>query len=130
MPKQPLITIVDDDQSVGEAIANLLRAAGFSARPYRSAEDFLQSTRLRRTACLIVDLRMPGMTGLELHRRLMQSDRPIPTVLITAHADQSVRAQALEAGVVCYLTKPFHEDDLLGCIAQALAHGKKEEEGP
>jgi FixJ family two-component response regulator len=70
------------------------------------------------------------MTGLELHRHLMQSDRPIPTVLITAHADESLRAQALRAGVVCYLTKPFHEDDLLGCIRSALAHGRKEGKGP
>jgi FixJ family two-component response regulator len=130
MPKQPLISIVDDDPSVGEAIANLLRAAGFSARAYCCAEDFLQSPRRRRTACLIADLRMPGMTGLELHRHLMQSDRPIPTVLITAHADESLRAQALRAGVVCYLTKPFHEDDLLGCIRSALAHGRKEGKGP
>lgn len=125
MPKQPVITIVDDDESVREALMSLMRAVGFACEAYACAEDFLRSGRPHRTACLIADVRMPGMTGLELRRHLVASGNPIPTVLITAHHDQDGRARALQAGVICYLTKPFDEDDLLGCIHSALEHATK-----
>jgi len=130
MPKkQPVIAIVDDDDSIREATMSLMRALGFSAEAYPCAEDFLKSGRLQRTSCLIADVRMPGMSGLELHRRLVALGKPIPTVLITAHPDDRVRARALKAGVICYLTKPFDEDDLIGCIDSALELGKRDRRG-
>jgi FixJ family two-component response regulator len=129
MPKKPVITIVDDDESVREALMSLMRALGFISEAYECAEDFLKSGRLRRTSCLIADVRMPGMTGLELYRHLVASGNPIPTVLITAHHDEAGRASALKAGVMCYLAKPFDEDDLLGCIHSALEHGKNDGKG-
>lgn len=123
MPKkQPVIAIVDDDASVREAIMSLLRAWGFSTEAYPCAEDFLKSGRLDRTSCLIADVRMPGMTGPELHRHLVGSGNPIPTILITAHPDDRVRTRALKAGVVRYLIKPFDEDELIGGIHSALGH--------
>ena len=109
---------------------SLMRALGFTSEAYQCAEDFLKSGRIQRTSCLIADVRMPGMTGLELYRHLVASGKPIPTVLITAHPDDGIRARALKAGIICYLTKPFREDDLLGCIRSALDRGKKEGKGP
>jgi FixJ family two-component response regulator len=130
MPKQqPVIAIVDDDESVREATMSLLRASGFSTEAYGCAEDFLKSRRLQRISCLIADVRMPEITGPELHRRLVASGNPIPTVLITAHPDEGVRTRALKDGIVCYLTKPFDDDDLLGCIRSALEHGKRDGRG-
>lgn len=132
MPKKkPVIAIVvvDDDESVREAIMSLMRAVGFATEAYPCAQDFLTSGRLQRTSCLIADMRMPGMSGLELHRRLVLSGNPIPTVLITAHPDDGTRARALEAGIIGYLTKPFDDDDLLGCIRSALDHRKKDGKG-
>jgi FixJ family two-component response regulator len=130
MPKKkPVIAIVDDDDSIREATMSLMRALDFSAEAYPCAEDFLTSGRLQRTSCLIADVRMPGMSGLELHRRLVLSGNPIPTVLITAHPDDGTRARALEAGIIGYLTKPFDDDDLLGCIRSALDHRKKDGKG-
>ena len=112
--------IVDDNESVREALSGLMRSLGYSATAFPSGESFLASSRLRRTACLIADVQMPGMTGLELHRRLLASAKPVPTILITAYHDDRVQAQALNAGVVCYLTKPFDESELLACIHSAL----------
>jgi FixJ family two-component response regulator len=130
MLNKPLIAIVDDDASVREATMSLMRALGFLAEAFACAEDFLDSGRVQRTTCLIADVRMPGMSGLDLYRRLVASGRPIPTVLITAHSDDEVRARALKVGILCYLTKPFREEDLLGCIRSALDHGKTEGSGP
>ena len=120
MPKKPLISIVDDDESVREATKGLMKSLGFTAKTFSSAADFLTSRHLRRTACLIADVNMPGMTGPELHDRLRDLGSTIPTILITAYHDDNVRARALSAGVICYLRKPFDEDDLLVCIHSAL----------
>ena len=130
MPNKPLIAIVDDDASVREAIMSLVRASGFMAEAFPCAEDFLKSDGVLRTSCLVADFRMPGMSGLELYRCLIASGEPIPTILITAHSDEWVRARALKTGILCYLTKPFDEDDLLGCIRSALDHGKARDSGP
>ncbi len=121
MAKKPLISIVDDDESVREATKGLMKSLGFTVEAFPSAEDFLASRHLRRTSCLIADVNMPGMTGLELHRRLKAAGKTIPTILITAYPDDGVRARALTNGVICYLSKPFDEDDLLVCISSALA---------
>lgn len=124
MPKKPVISIVDDDPSVREGTVDLLDSMGFIAEPFERADDFLKSNRLHSTSCLISDVRMPGMTGLELHNRLVESGNVIPTILITAFPNDRDRERALQAGVKCYLTKPFNEDDLLACIRSALeCHG-------
>jgi FixJ family two-component response regulator len=120
LAKKFVIAIVDDDESVREALTGLVRSLGYSATAFPSADSVLRSRRLRGIACLIADVQMPGMTGLELHRRLVASGKPIPTILITAYPDERVRAQALNAGVCCYLTKPFDESELLACIHSAL----------
>ena len=121
--KTPVISIVDDDESVREGLTDLVRSMGFIAEAFQRAEDFLKSPRLRRTSCLIADVQMPGMSGIELHGRLVQSGSPIPTVLMTAYPDDKARARALKAGVICYLTKPFSNDELLECIRTALELG-------
>ena len=118
------VAIVDDDESVREAMSGLMRSLGFSVKAFSSGEGFLRSNCLRRAACLIADVQMPGMTGLELHHRLVTSGRPIPTILITAYVDEKVRAQALKAGVACYLPKPIDESKLLACIDSALGDQK------
>jgi FixJ family two-component response regulator len=122
MPIKPAIAVVDDDQPVRDATTDLLRARGFIAKAFPSAEDFLKSTRIRITSCLIADVRMPGMSGLELYGRLIALGTPIPTILITAYPDEEIRARALNAGVTGYLTKPFGEKELLDCIDLTLKH--------
>src|SRR5262249_2291457 len=110
----PLISIVDDDEGTREALAVLTRSFGFVAEPYSSAAEFLASNRVPMTACLIADVNMPGMTGLQLHRRLMRLGHAIPTVLITAYPDDAVRARAFRDGVIGYLSKPCSDATLLG----------------
>src|SRR5271165_6757694 len=118
--EKPVISIVDDDASVREGTADLIEAMGFNAEAFDGADDFLKSSRLHSTSCLIADVRMPGMTGFELHNHLVGSGNFIPTILITAFPDDRDRARALRAGVICYLAKPFNEDELLACIQFAL----------
>jgi FixJ family two-component response regulator len=118
---KPLISIVDDDELIRDAATGLIKSLGYNAVAFASAEDFLSSRQLLQTACLIADINMPEMSGLDLHRQLSASGKSIPTVLITAYPDDGVRKRALSAGVIGYLTKPFEEDDLLGCVRSALA---------
>jgi CheY-like chemotaxis protein len=120
---KPLIAIVDDDAAVREALEGLMRALGYDAEPFACGEDFLNSPLIERTACLIADVQMPGITGVELHRRLIASGQPVPTVLITAYPDDDIRARALAAGAICYLGKPFSEDELLRCLDSAFHRG-------
>ena len=121
MPKtKPQISVVDDDESMREAIRGLMRSLGYRAQAFRSAEEFLTSRQVLHTCCLIADVQMPGMTGLELHRHLVALGKTIPTILITAYPDDSVRERALGDGVVGYLSKPFDENDLLACIRSSL----------
>jgi len=115
-----VIAVVDDDESVREALTGLMKSLGYRAVAFQSAEDFLHSRRRHGTACLIADVQMPGMTGPELYDRLVASGKPIPTILITAYPDETMRARALQAGVKGYLAKPFSEDDLLTCLRSAL----------
>jgi FixJ family two-component response regulator len=127
MPRTPVISIVDDDLSIREATTNLIRAMGFTAEAYPSAEDFLQSDSLLRTSCLIADMRMPGISGLELHNRLVASRTPVPTILITAFPDERDQARAREAGIIGYLPKPFNETELLACIHSVLKTSAEDE---
>ena len=122
MSRVPLITIVDDDDALRNSLDNLLRSAGFRAHGFASAEAFLRSDQARETACLIVDVRMPDMNGLELQRQIVAANWQIPIIFMTAHADDEARARALEAGAVAFLYKPCREDDLLHAIDVALKH--------
>ena len=121
MAEGPLIVIVDDDKSVRNATHDLLRSAGFSTATFENAESFLGSRVRGRAACLVADMRMPGMTGLELHQALVASGDGIPTVIITAYPEELMLARAREAGITCCLTKPFTPDELLECVQEALA---------
>ena len=122
MSRVPLIAIVDDDDALRNSLDNLLRSAGFRAQGFSLAEAFLRSDQARETACLIVDVRMPGMNGFELQRQMVAANWQIPIIFITAHADDEARARALEAGAVAFLYKPCREDDLLHAIDVALKH--------
>ncbi|HUN95913.1 MAG TPA: response regulator [Bradyrhizobium sp.] len=120
MPNDVLIAIVDDGEPLREAMQSLLKALGFAVETFASAEEFLKFDRLRKVACLIADVQMPGMSGPELHRQLVASGNPIPTILMTAYPDDRVRTRALQDGVACYLIKPVKEDHLLACIRSSL----------
>ena len=115
-----LISIVDDDESMREAIQSLLRSVGFRAKTFASGEQFLQSDQIENTACLILDVRMPGMSGLDLQRRLMATECRIPIVFVTAHGEEEARSRALQEGAVDFLLKPFSEEALLNAIQAAL----------
>jgi len=120
LPDKIVIAVVDDDELVREALTGFVRSLGYCAIAFASAADFLNSKRRHRAACLLTDVQMPGMTGPELHDRLVARGEPIPTILITAYPNETVRARMLQAGVNGYLTKPFAENDLLACIDSAL----------
>jgi FixJ family two-component response regulator len=121
MSAAPLISIVDDDDSLRNSLNNLIRSVGFRVQGFPSAEAFLNSNQLHDTACLILDVRMPGMNGLDLQRQLVATDCRIPIIFITSHGDGDARARALEAGAVDFLYKPFREEALLKAIDTALS---------
>jgi FixJ family two-component response regulator len=124
VPKGPLVAIVDDDESIRDTTKDLLESAGFSAAVFARPASLLKSRRLSQISCLIADMRMPKMSGLELHQHLVASNHPIPTILMTAYPDVRAQAQAIKANAVCYLIKPFAADDLLACVRCALLrHG-------
>ena len=121
MTSIPLVSIVDDDESVRESLRGLIRSIGLGVQTFASAEDFSRSEQLENTDCLILDVRMPGMSGLDLQRHLAASERDIPIIFITAHgSDEGTRARALRDGAVAYLIKPFSEDSLLEAVQTAL----------
>jgi FixJ family two-component response regulator len=120
MANLPLISVVDDDDSVRESLQGLIRSVGFAVAVFASAEEFLSSDDLHNTDCLILDVRMPGMNGLDLQRQLRTTHHQIPVVFITAHGDEEARQRALNGGAVGYLLKPFSEEALLIAIAAAL----------
>jgi FixJ family two-component response regulator len=121
----PIVAIVDDDEAVGNAIKVLMRSIGLVAHAFSSGEKFLHSPELSRAGCLVVDFDMPRMSGLELHNNLSRLGKDIPTVMITAYPSDEMRARALQAGVICYLPKPFDESDLLDCVQTALDRAKR-----
>jgi FixJ family two-component response regulator len=121
MAEKPLVAIVDDDESIRNATRDLLRAAGFSTATFQDAESFLGSASRASASCVVADIRMPGMTGLELYQTLVASGDGIPTVIITAHPEDATRSRAREAGITCYLSKPFVPDELVECVREALA---------
>jgi FixJ family two-component response regulator len=124
---RPVISIVDDDESVREGTVDLFNSMGFAAVAFLSAGDFLSSDHLHGTSCLVADVQIPGMTGLELHNRLLGSGIMIPTILITGFPNDRDRTRALQTGVICYLAKPFNHNDLLTCIRAALEADETDE---
>jgi FixJ family two-component response regulator len=122
MPNASIISIVDDDPSVREGLADLVNSMGYQAETFKRAEHFLKSHWLRDTSCLIVDVQMPEMTGLELYSTLAGLGVKIPTIMITAFPNKDDRDRALNAGVCCYLTKPFKKGELITCIRSTLGH--------
>ena len=115
-----VISIVDDDASLRRSFRNLLTSVGFRVEAFASAESFLESPHRERTACLVVDLRMPGMSGLELLRHLAAKGARVPTIVLTAHGDDAAREQSLQAGAVAFLGKPFHSETLIEAIRTAV----------
>jgi FixJ family two-component response regulator len=128
MPKTSLVSVVEDDQFFRESMRRLMRSLGYSVEAFPSAADFLASPRLGETACLIADVNMPAMTGLELHRRLIEMGHAVPTILVTAYPDDDVRKRALNDGIVCYLRKPVDENHLMRCLRAALHSGEPPKE--
>ena len=118
--ERKLVAIVDDDESVRRALEGLMKVVGLPARTFASAEEFLESEEQRRTGCLIADIRMPGMSGLELQATLNAGDRRIPTIFITAHGDEKTRLKALRAGAVEFVAKPFDDEALVASVRAAL----------
>jgi FixJ family two-component response regulator len=115
-----LISIVDDDQPFRESMRKLVTLLGYTVEAFPSAADFLASRFLPETACLVADVHMPGMTGVELHRHLVNTGHAIPTILVSAYPDEAVRDRALKDGVVCYLSKPVDDHHLERCLRSAL----------
>lgn len=121
MSAKPLIAVVDDDESVRQAIGALIRSLGYAAVAFAAAGELLTSGRRNEISCVIADVQMPVLSGLDLHRQLAASGKPIPTILITAYFDERIRRDAHDAGVTCYLMKPFREGELVACLRSALA---------
>ena len=121
MSDQVLISIVDDDRPFRESMRRLMKSLGYVAEGFPTAADFLASRRLKETSCLIADVHMPAMTGLELYRHLIDAGRRIPTILVTAYPTDADRDRALRDGVACYLRKPLDEEDLSRCLRAVLS---------
>jgi FixJ family two-component response regulator len=118
---KPVVSVVDDDESVRESLAGLIRSVGLAVKVFESAEDFLGSDLVAGTDCLILDVRMPGMDGLELQRRLKTRQPDLPVIFITAHgSEEEVRQRALAAGALDYLLKPLSEEEVLSAVDKAL----------
>ena len=124
MPSAPLVSIVEDDDFLRASMRRLMRSLGFTVETFPSAAGLLASPRLAETACLITDVNMPAMTGIELYRHLVKTGQAIPTILITAYPSDLDRIAALNEGVVCYLHKPLDQQHLIRCLDAALSTGK------
>jgi FixJ family two-component response regulator len=119
----PHISVIDDDDSVREAMKNLVDMLGYSVDVFASAEAFLASSRVNSTACVIADVQMPGMSGVELHRRLLAGGRPVPVIFVTAYPNESIRDRVMRDGAIGYLSKPLQKRSLLDCLDRALSSG-------
>ena len=115
-----MIAIVDDDEAVREATKTLVRSLGYSASTFGSAEEFLKSKQFSNTSCLITDLQMPGLSGLDLQDQLIADGHRIPIIFVTAYPDENARTRAMNAGAIAFLSKPYKDDHLLGYLEKAL----------
>jgi FixJ family two-component response regulator len=118
-----LVSIVDDDEPVREATSNLLESYGYVTATFASADEFLQSDHVDKTACLVTDLRMPGTNGIELQQRLRETGRRIPTIVVTAHPEEHMRRAAMNIGALAFLAKPVSDERLLSYLEIAFARG-------
>jgi CheY-like chemotaxis protein len=130
MPKALLIAVVEDDWFFRDSMRSLMKSLGYTVEAFSSAADFLASPYLTETACLIADVHMPAMTGLELYRHLVDTGYAIPTILVTAYPNDADRARALNAGVACYLRKPVDDNHLMRCLRTALSCAELPDEDP
>ena len=128
MSKSSLVSIVEDDRFFRESMRRLLKSSCYTVEAFPSAADFLASPRLVETACLIADVHMPAMTGIELYRHLVEAGYAIPTILVTAYTNEVDQARALNDGVICYLRKPIGEQHLMRCLRAVLQSGESAEE--
>lgn len=124
LTKTGIIAIVDDDEPLREALGSVMKAAGFATHTFATAEEFLESTTQRETACLILDVRLPGMSGIELQQRLADADCRVPIIFVTAHGDASLRDLVMKSGAAGFLNKPVRSDALLREIHAALAKNR------
>ena len=122
-----VISIIDDDESVREATKSLVRSLGYTAAVFASAEEYLQSDRLKDSSCLITDLHMPGMSGADLQDRLIADGRQIPMIFVTAYYEEKVRDRVLDAGAYGFLRKPFNDESLIECLDKALTASSSEQ---
>jgi len=122
--KQSMISVVDDDQAFRESMRRLLKSLGYPVAVFPSAAEFLASSTLATTACLVADVQMPEITGIELYRRLLETGHAIPTILVTGYSDDDVRQHMLTLGVACYLRKPLEEAQLISCLHSIFARAK------
>jgi FixJ family two-component response regulator len=120
MPKTSLVSVVEDDQYFRDSMRRLMKSLGYHVETFSSAANFLASPRLIETTCLITDVHMPAMTGIELYKHLTEAGYAIPTIVVTAYPDDGERTRALNDGVVCYLRKPVDEQHLIRCLRAAL----------
>lgn len=125
MSEQALISIIDDDQSFRESMRRLVKSLGYGVAVFPSAAEFLASPRLSSTTCLVADVHMPAMTGIELYSHLRSTGHSIPTILVTAYPDERVQERMLNMGVGCYLRKPLEEATLIDCLRSAIASGTR-----
>lgn len=117
-----LIAVIEDDASVRVAVSSLVRSFGYDARGFESAEDFLASDAVDGTACIITDIQMPGMSGIDLKRHLTANGNAVPVIMITAQAEPDLEPQALASGAACFLRKPFEAEALIACLRSALSN--------
>jgi FixJ family two-component response regulator len=130
MPENnPVVYVVDDDPSIRDALDSLIRSVGFRAQTFASAQDFLKSTRPDAPGCLVLDVRLPGLSGLDLQRELARVDIRIPIIFITGHGDIPMSVSAMKGGAVEFLTKPFRDQDLLDAIQAAVERDRASQEG-
>src|ERR1700686_4701518 len=127
--EQPVVYVVDDDAGVRQALDSLIRSVGFSVQTFASAQDFLNSKRTSVPGCLVLDVRMPGLSGLDLQRDLAEADIHIPVIFVTGHADIPMSVRAMKAGAVEFLTKPVRDQDLLDAIQQAIERDRASQRG-
>jgi FixJ family two-component response regulator len=123
LSEQSLISIIDDDRAFRDSMRRLLKSLGYAVAVFPSAAEFLASPKLAATACLVADVHMPSITGVELYMHLIETGHLIPTILVTAYPDDSVQERMLTLGVECYLRKPLEEAHLIGCLRSACARG-------
>jgi FixJ family two-component response regulator len=123
-----MVFIVDDDAPMRESLKNLMRSVGLRVEVFASAQEFLRSTRPDVPGCLVLDVRLPGLSGLDLQRQMAEGDRDMPIIFITGHGDIPMTVQAMKAGAVEFLTKPFRDQELLDAIQQALARDRQARE--